>query len=195
MAFSAFGAPQFGLRDCKVAAWTSTGVYGAAVDVMSVQQLGGTLRVAAAELVGDDTITATGSRVVGGQITLRFGSINLAALEVILGNTATSSVASPNTVKQLKMVGGDALPYFGLAGVALAEEGVGSFTVFYPKCKIMGDIQLVNLAYGEFAIPEITIQAVDDATFGVLSLIEQQTAVPTVLTRSRIRASGSLNSS
>lgn len=181
MAWDAYGSPQFGLRDCKVATWTATNTYGSAVDVMSVQQLGGTLRVVSAELTGDDTITSSASRVVGGEIRLRFGGISLAALEVMLGNTATSSVASPNAVKQLKMVGGDNLPFFGLAGFAIAEEGLGSFEVFYPKCKIMGDIQLVNLAYGEFAIPEMTIMAVDDATFGVMSMIEHQTAITTVV--------------
>lgn len=174
MAFDSYGAPQFGLNDVKVAAWNATNSYGSAVDVMSAQQLGGTLRVVSAELIGDDSITATGSRVIGGQINMRFGGISLAALEVILGNTATSSVASPNEVKQLKMDGGDNLPYFGLVGKALAEEGVGDFMIFYPKCKIMSDIQLANMEYGQFAIPEMTIMAVDDETYGVLSLIEHQ---------------------
>lgn len=175
MAFDSFGAPQFGLCDVKIAAWNATNSYGTVVDVMSAQQLGGTMRISSAEMTGDDKITATGSRVVGGEIRLRFGGISLAALEVLLGNTATSSVASPNIVKQLKMVGGDNLPYFGLIGQALAAEGIGDFLIFYPKCKIMSDVQLVNLAYGEFAIPEMTIMAVDDDTYGVFSLVERQT--------------------
>jgi hypothetical protein len=176
MPFSAYGAPQFGLNDVKIATWLATNSYGTAVDVMSAQQLGGTLRVVSAELTGDDTITAQASRVIGGQIQMRFGSVNLAALEVLLGNTATSSVASPNAVKQLKLIGSDNMPYFGLVGKALAEEGIGDFLIWYPKCKIMSDVQLVNLEYGQFAVPELTIMAVHDDTFGVLSLIERQTA-------------------
>lgn len=174
MAFDSYGAPSFGLSDVKVAAWNATNSYGTAVDVMSAQQLGGTLRVSAAELTGDDAITATGSRPIGGEIRLRFGGVSIAALEVILGLTATSSVASPNAVKQLKVAGGERLPYFGLVGKALAEEGSGDLTIFYPKCKIMSDIQLVNMEYGNFAIPELTIMAVKDDTYGVLSLIEHQ---------------------
>lgn len=176
MSFDAYGAPTFGLRDVKVAAWNATNDYGTEVDVPSVQMMGTTLQQVAAQLEGDDSITATASRAIGGQVQLRFGSVSLAALEVMLGQAATSSVASPNQVKQLKISGGDTMPYFGIVGQAYAEEGDGDLHVFIPKCKITGDIQLANLQYGQFAIPEMTIQAVDDATYGIVNLVEHQTA-------------------
>lgn len=174
--FDAYGAPQFGLNDCKVATWNATDDYDTAVDVPSVQMLSTELVVVTAQLEGDDQITATASRATGGNVSMRFGSVSLAALEVILGQSITSSVASPNTVKQLQVGGGDKMPYFGVVGRALAEEGTGDFHVFIPKCKVMGNVTLVNLEYGQFAIPELTVFAVNDDTYDIINMIEHQTA-------------------
>lgn len=174
MAFDSYGAPQFGLNDVKIAAWNSTDSYGSAVDVMSVQLMGAVLQMISAQLEGDDSITATAARSIGGEVRLRFGSVNLSALEVLLGNTATSSVASPNEVMGLKVSGGDNMPYFGIVGRAIAEEGVGDFQVFLPKVRITSDITLATMEYGSFVIPEVTAQAVDDATYGIIYLIEHE---------------------
>lgn len=174
MSFDAYGAPQFGLQDVKIAVWNATDSYGTAIDVMSVQLMGAVLQIISAQLEGDDTITATAARAIGAEVRVRFGSVNIAALEVLLGNTATSSVASPNAVKQLKLSGGDNMPYFGIVGKAIAEEGVGDFQVFIPKVRITSDVTLATLEYGTFAVPEFTAQAVNDATYGILSVIEHQ---------------------
>ena len=181
MGFDTQGAPQFGLNDVKIALWTSTGVYGTAVDVPSVQMMGVNLDQITAKLEGDDKITATQAMAIGGTIQLRFGSVSLLALEVMLGNAITSSVASPNQVKQIKIAGGDTMPYFGICGKALAAQGGGDFHVFLPMVKLASQIQLANLQYGQFAIPEMTIDAVDDETYGVVSLITHQTAVAVVI--------------
>lgn len=179
--FDDYGAPQFGLNDVKIAAWNATNSYGSAVDVPSVQMMGATLRMMSAELTGDDRITAAAARAIGGQVRIRFGSINIRALEVLLGNTATSSVASPNAVKSFRVVGGDNMPYFGIVGKALAEEGSGDTLVFLPKVKIMSDVTLAQLEYGTFAIPEFEALAVDDDTYGAINIIERQTAGSVVI--------------
>lgn len=182
MAFDTYGAPSFGLRDCKVATYTATNSYGTAVDVPSVQLLGITLKMVNAELTGDDTVTAIAARAIRAEGRVRFGSVSIAVLEVLFGLTATSSVASPNRVKNFKIPGGTRMPYFGIAGVAVAEEGVpGDLTVFIPKCKISGDVNLVQLEYGNFAIPELPFMAVDDATFGIMDIVEHETAITTVV--------------
>lgn len=181
MAFDSYGAPQFGLNDVQIATWNSTGSYGSAVDIPSVQLMGVDLQVVAAQLTGDDRITASASRVVGGEVRIRFGSVNMAALEVLIGNSATSSVGSPNEVKALKVTGGDNLPYFGIVGRALAEEGIGDFTVFFPKVRIMSNFTVATMEYGAFVVPEVTAQAVDDATYGVIYMIEHQTATAIVI--------------
>ena len=173
MGFDSYGAPQFGLNDVKVATWNATNDYDTAVDVPSVQLMGTTLATVSAQLEGDDSIQATAARAIGGEVTVRFGSISIAALEVILGNTSTVSGAVQD---HLNVSGGDAMPYIGICGKALAEEGSGDTHVFIPKCKLTGDLTIAQLEYGQFAIPEATIQIVDDATFGLINVIEHATA-------------------
>lgn len=168
------GGPGFGLNDLKVAAYNATNSYGSAVDVYSAQALRVTMRVISAELTGDDTITSTASRPVGGQATMRFGGVSLAALEVMTGKTATSSIASPNNVKALKIAGGEDLPFFGICGKALGADSAGQTEVFIPKAKIMSDINLIQMEYGTFIIPEVTVAFVADATFGILQIIEAE---------------------
>lgn len=176
MGFDAYGAPQYGLNDAIVAPWTAEGTWGSAQDVMSVQALNTVMRVVSAELTGDDKITASASRPIGAQITFRMGGVSLPVLEIITGNSATSSVATPNAVKTLRIAGGERMPYFAICGKALAEEGSGDFLVFLPKCKVMGDLNLVQLAYGEWAIPEFTVMAVADGDYGIINLVERETA-------------------
>ncbi len=174
MSFDEYGAPQFGLADCKIAVWNSTDSYGSAVDVMSVQLMGAVLNIISAELEGDDEITAMAARAISADVQLRFGAVSLAVLEVLLGNTATSSISTPNEVKQLKVSGGDNMPYFGIVGKAIAEEGVGDFKVFLPKVRIMSDVTLASMEYGSFVIPDLTSKAVNDATYGIVSLLEYE---------------------
>lgn len=169
MGFDEKGAPQFGLADVKVAAWNATGDYGEEVDIPAAQMLGTTLQTISAQLEGDDTILASASRAIGGQVRLRFGSVSLAALEVILGQASADSGSDQDT---LTIPGGAPMPYFGICGKARAEEGTGDLHVFIPKCKVMGDVTLAQLEYGRFAIPELTVQAVHDETYGIVALIE-----------------------
>lgn len=170
------GNPPFGLNDCKLAAYTDTNTYSAAVDVFSVQMVNFNMRTVQAELTGDDQITAIAARAIAGQIELRFGGVSLAALEVMLGLTATSSVASPSNVKNLRIGGGTSLPYFGLIAKSLAAEGGGQLELWIPKAKIMSDVQLVQLEYGVFSTNTVTLMCVPDETYGLASLIEVETA-------------------
>lgn len=173
-------SPQFGLADAKIATWNATNDYATEVDVMSVQLLGVTMQTVAADLVGDDKITATASRAVSGTMQLRFGGISIAALEVLLGVTATSSIASPNNVKNLRVSGGGETPYFGLTARALSAEDDGDTLIFIPKARIMGDVTLATLEYGTFSIPQIEARIVSDDTYGLINIIGRETGSATV---------------
>lgn len=166
------GAPSFGLADVKVQNWASAGTYdGTITDIMSVQMMGVTLQQVSAQLTGDDRITGTAAIAIGGQVQMRFGGINLDSLAVILGQ----SVSTISSVDQLQIAGGHRMPYFGIIGKALAAEGGGDLWVYCPKAKLMGDFQLAMLEYGAFAIPEVTVQLVDDDNYGVINLITHPT--------------------
>lgn len=164
------GAPSFGLSDVKIAAWTSAGTYSTLVDVMSVQMMGVTLQFSEAQLTGDDAITAQAARAIGGRCQIRFGGINLDALAVLLGR-ATSTISS---VVQQSVRGGSRMPYIGIIGKALAEEG-GDIWVYVPKAKLSGDFAIAMMEYGSFAIPEATLQMVDEASYGVLNFVTHPT--------------------
>lgn len=167
------GAPQFGLSDCKVAVWNSAGSYGTLVDIMSVQMAGFTLQQISAVLTGDDQETATDSRAIGGQLQWRFGGINLDALAVILGK----AIGTISSVEQIGIQGGHRMPYFGLIAKALASEGGGDTWLYVPKAKLMGDFQVAMFEYGNFAIPEVTVKSVADASYGIFNLITHPTDV------------------
>ncbi len=169
------GQVTFGLNDVKIAVWNGDGTYGTAVDVPSVQQVSVMLQFSSAQLTGDDKITATASRAIGGSGSVRWGSISLAVLEVLLGGTATSSVASPNNVKNFRVAGGGAAQYFGLVGRALADDGQDTH-VFIPQAKITGDLPIASMAYGEFTVPEAPFTMVADEDWGVLNIVTHETA-------------------
>jgi len=167
------GAPQFGIRDAKIAKWNSAGSYGSLVDVMSIQMMSVTMQQVSAQLEGDDEITATASRAIGGQVQMRFGGANLESLAVMLGIT----VGTISSVDQLQIAGGDVMPYFGIIGKFNAEEGGGDTWAFLPKAKITSDFTLLQGEYGSFAIPEVTVQLVSDEDYGVINLITHPTAL------------------
>lgn len=167
------GAPQFGLNDAKIATWNSAGSYGTLVDIMSIQMMNVTMQQVSAQLEGDDRITATAARAIGGTAQMRFGGLNLDSLAVMLG----IAVGTISSVDQILIAGGDVMPYFGMIGKANAEEGGGDTWVFLPKGKIVSDFTLFQGEYGSFVIPEVTVQLVDDASYGIINLITHPTAL------------------
>lgn len=171
MSFSTYGDPVFGLYDVKVAKWLATNSYNPEVDVMSAQMMASTLVPVSAELTGDDRVTAVHSIMTTGRMRVRFGGAPVEVLAEVLGLTPTSSLTSPNEVKNLRIRAGARLPYFGIIGQSLASQGEGAQEVFAPKCKIMGEIQSSMNEYGGFQILEFEVQAVDDESYGLINLI------------------------
>lgn len=163
----------FGLNDAKVATWNSAGSYGTLYDVPSIQSLQTTLQFSQAQLTGDDQITASASRAIGGQAKVRFGGLHFDALGVIMGITATTI----SSVYQFAMAGGRRMPYFGIIGKALLEEPVDhDLWLFLPKCKLMSDFVIMQNEYGAFTIPEVTVQIVPDTSYGIFNEIEHLTS-------------------
>lgn len=162
----------FGLNDTKVQTWASAGTYsGTMTDVESIQQLSVTQQLTQAQLTGDDQITATAGYAIGATATMRFGGLNFDALGVILGITATTI----SSVIQFGMQGGHRMPYFGIQGKILLADTTGSLVIYLPKAKIMSEITLIQGEYGTFVIPEVTVQLVPDATYGIYNLIQYPT--------------------
>lgn len=175
MAFSPFGDPVFGLADAQIAPYTSTGVYGTAVDIMSVQMVQSELRVQSAENNGDDQITAVAARVLAAEFQVRFSGAPIEVLAVITGIAAVSSLSSPNRVRRLRIAGGQRMPWFGLIGQGLAEEGNGDQLIYGPKLKVTSNIRVSMNEFGSFQSLEFTALAISDATLGIINLVQRET--------------------
>src|SRR5687768_4504525 len=171
------GAPQFGLNDAKVAPWIAgTPVtYSPLVDVMGVQMAQATLQIISAIANGDDAIVAAASRLTGAQLQMRFVGMNPSVLEVLTGEAAVEDALSSG-IFNTQFLGGERMPYFGAIIKALSEEE-GDTWVFLPKCKIMSDFVLFQGEFGAFSTPEVTVQCVPDADYGLANFITHPTDV------------------
>lgn len=167
------GSPQFGVNDAKVARWTATDTYGTLTDVMGIQMAQATMQVVSAIANGDDKVVAAASRLTGVSLQMRFVGLNPSMLAVITG-VALDTISS---VINQQFLGGERLPYFGVIVKALSEE-IGDTWIFLPKCKIMSDFVIFQGEFGAFTTPEVTVQAVDDDTWGLANLITHPTDVP-----------------
>lgn len=184
MAFDNYGAPQFGLNDVKIATWNSTGSYGTAVDVPSVQMLNTTLQTVSEILEGDDAETDAASILTAIESTLRYGSVSLAVLEVVLGIASTTD---GSTYDNLAAEGGEALPYFGLCGKINSTQGNGDLHMFIPKMKIMSNVDLVNAEYGRHIISNATYRGIKDATYGVFQIVPHASPTAVAIPPTNVR--------
>lgn len=167
------GAPQFGVNDAKVATWIATDSYGSLTDVMGIQMAQASIQIVSAIANGDDKIVAAASRLTGAQLQMRFVGLNPSMMSVITG-IATDEISS---VINLQFAGGERMPYFGAIIKALSEE-IGDSWVFLPKCKIMSDFVIFQGEFGAFTTPEVTVQCVEDETWGIANFITHPTDVP-----------------
>ena len=166
------GAPQFGVNDAKIALWNATDDYGTVTDVMGIQMAEATMQIVSAVANGDDKIVAAASRLTGAQLRMRFVGLNPSMISILTGITLDTI----SSVVNLQFTGGERLPYFGVIVKSLSEE-IGDTWVFLPKCKIMSDFVLFQGEFGAFSTPELTVQCVNDTTWGLANFITHPTDV------------------
>lgn len=165
------GSPTFGLNDGKVQTWASAGTYsGTLTDIMSIQMGSVTMELVSAILTGDDRQTAIAALAIGGTIQMRFGGLNPTMMGVLTGKTPTVI----SSVSQLGVRGSNRMPYIGIILKALSAE-TGDTWLYLPKCKIISNFTFMQMEYGAFATPEVTLQIVDDDTYGVINVITHPT--------------------
>lgn len=155
--FGSFGAPQFGVSDVKIAAYTSFLNYGTNVDVQSVQMYGVNIETVTADLEGDDIITAVHAKRIVAEVNMRFGAIRLSVFATLLGQ----AIDDYTTMARLDINQGN-FPYIGVCGRLDAVEGSGDLQIFVPKAKVTSGLENIGGEYGSFTIPEVTLRAVAD---------------------------------
>jgi hypothetical protein len=166
---------SFGIQDGIVAPRTSALVYGTAVNVPHIQMMNVTARVQSAEGTGDDRIVVVASRLIAGSAQVRMQGVSLEVLEVVLGLTLIE-IGSGDTLKTtLPLSAGHRLPWFGMAGQGLEEEGNGDVLIYAPKAKVASDISLGTLEYGTLSSIEFTATLLGEGDYDIIDLQHRAT--------------------
>lgn len=164
---------SFGLRDGKMAPWTAAGTWGTAVDIESIRVFNMQMETTNGRLEGDDERTSLYAVPVGGTVQLQFGFKALDVLAKMSGLT----VADSTTYKALTWIW-QPFPYFGLAGQIYQEDGVGAYDLFVPKCKLMANLQIGNLQYGQYWSQTVDAEFIrDNSQYGFGRIVARATGV------------------
>lgn len=162
---------RFGLRDVKIATWTTANSYGTAVDFGAAQLFQISIEVEEAELPGDDVIVDTHSTAKSVSVQVRQGDVSLDVISIMTGE----DIASPAGKRSI-VFGQSDRPYFALCGKINGTGDGGDTHIFVPKCKLKGALPW-KMEYGNYMIPEMTAEGVyEGATNGFLKIVEHDTA-------------------
>lgn len=163
---------RFGVRDAKIATYTSINNYGTLVDLNAVNSIDVSVETTTADLEGDDTIVATHAQPVRVRATVRFGAgaQTLDALAVLTGESKTTS-GSDNRI----VFDDGNYPYIGLVALVYEVESTGAQVMSIPKCKLTSGFTY-GARYGGFITPEITLTGVMDGANGFFILKDFATA-------------------
>lgn len=156
------GAPGFGVHDGKAARRISAGVYEALSDMMSIEMADTELQLIGALGKGDDKITVAVSVIEGALMNARLTGCNPSTIAVMTGKSITTLA----TVNQLQFIGGEHLPYFGVAVKQRSADG-GNMWVWLPMCKIMNNFKVFQAEYGKLGTTDLSIQVIACPTWGL----------------------------
>lgn len=152
-----------GIRQMKIASYTSPGSYGTAYTILGARSMAVNLTLESEELRGDDIVLDQYSRLVSATFTLAYASVDLSALDILLGGTLVSNASYEDF-----LMSQDDVPYFAVAGRVVGSGGTTDLHIFAGKCKISG-----NIAYqaqlDTYLIPSMEVKAVyDNAATGIV---------------------------
>lgn len=167
----------FGVEDCKIASWTSTGSYGTSYDVVAIAQFEVEEQTTNAELEGDDTVVATHAKARVVQVRLRFGFRDMEVYQVMTGADLAGTSGSADEVATF---GPRNYPYFGIVGKVDEVNATGVRHLFIPKAKVMSGFTW-SAQYGQFVTPEMTVMGVADGAYGAFQIYNYSTNKAIVL--------------
>lgn len=153
---------SFGVQDCKIAAFNGTNSYGTSYDVWAVSQLQVQEQTTNAELNGDDKTVEVHSKSRVWRIQFQFAFRDANIWPIITGAALNATYLTADTMLDFRSRN---YPYFGIVAKVDETNAANCNHIWIPKCKIMEGFPL-NFAYGQFATPQVTIEAVDDDTYG-----------------------------
>lgn len=155
-----------GLRDLKIAAWTSENLWGTAYDVLGAREMTTEWVMETDELQGDDVVLDRYTKLVSVTLNLAHASVDLEALDVMMGGTLVSNAS----YEDFKVTESDEVPYIGIAGRVVGSSSVSDLHMFIPKAKLAGNLRYAA-QLATYIIPSATFQGVHEgATNGMMRL-------------------------
>lgn len=148
-----------GLRQMKLASWTSANSYGTAYTILGARSMSVQLTLESEELRGDDVVLDQYSRLISATFTLAYATVDLSALDLLLGGTLVSNAS----YEDFMVAEGDEVPYFAVAGRVVASGGATDLHIFAPKCKVSGPISY-QAQLDTYLIPSMEVKAVYEGT-------------------------------
>lgn len=155
------GAKSFhrGLRDMKIAAWTAENTWGTAYDVLGAREMSVEFVLETDQLEGDDVVLDRYSKLVSVTLNLAHASVDLEALDIILGGTLVSNAS----YEDFKVAETDEVPYIGIAGRVVGSSSGYDLHMLIPKAKLSGNLRYAA-QLNTYLIPSATFQGVHEGT-------------------------------
>ena len=153
-----------GLRQMKIASYVSPGSYGTAYTILGARSMSVQIQMESEELRGDDVVIDRHSKAVSATFTLAYASVDLSALDILLGGTLVSNASYEDF-----LIGqDDNTPYFAVAGRVVSSGGTTDLHLFAGHCKISGAVSY-QAQLDTYIIPSLEVQAVyDNAAAGIM---------------------------
>lgn len=151
-----------GLRAMAIASFTSPGTYGTQYDIKGARSMSVQLEIESEELRGDDIVLDQFSRLMSATFNLAYASVDLEALDILLGGTLVSNASYEDF-----LMSQDEVPYFAVAGRVVGSGGSNDLHIFSGQCKISGNVEY-QAQLDTYIIPSMQIKAVYEDGIGIV---------------------------
>ena len=156
-----------GVRDAKIASWTSENSWGTAYDVYGIRNATLSWTIDTDQAGGDDAILDRYSEIVAAQLDFEQAAVDLEVLEMLSGGTLVSNAAYEDLVIGLES---QSIPYVGFAVRVVASDAGKDVQFLVPKAKISGNLQF-RAQYQQYLFPGAQFEGVrEGATNGILRM-------------------------
>lgn len=161
-----------GLRDLKIAAWTSENSYGTAYDVLGAREMTAEWVMTTDMLEGDDVVLDRYTKVTSVTLRLAQASVDLNILDLLMGGTLVSNASYEDF-----FVGEtDEVPYVAIAGRIVGSGGASDLHLFIPKAKLSGNLQY-QAQLNQYLIPAAEFQGVHEGSTNGMLRVRKFTAL------------------
>lgn len=179
-------ALPYGVRDCKLTAYTDAGgsiLGNTSVDLPNMQTFSFSETEEFEELRGDDRLIATHGAGAQVEWELEAGGLSLRAWAILTGGEIIEQGTTPNRTVTLRKKGTDSRGYFRVDGQVISDSG-GDVVARVYRCRCNDSIE-GEFSDGEFFITSasgVGMPLLDDANDLLYDLIQHETKASLTLT-------------